>query len=132
MGKRSRSQKVSIERLIAVSALSISAAFLLAFGGQIIEIYRLRATLAIANERVASLQAEQAALEATRAYVESDEYAERVAREELNKIRPGDRRTIIVPRPAPEPTALPEEAPSDQALAPGSYLGHWWELLFGQ
>lgn len=131
MARRSWFQKVSLERLIAASALAISAIFLLAFGGQIIEIYRLRGALAVADGRLEELQNEQVALEATRTYVESDDYAEQVAREELNKIRPGDRRTIIIPLPAPEPTPAPPEALTQGAAMP-SYLNDWWDLLFGK
>ncbi len=130
MGKKTWLHRVTIEQMIAAAALTISAVFLLAFGGQIIEIYRLRNELAGADSRLEQLRAEEAALEATRVYVESDEYAEKVAREELNKIRPGDRRTIIIPQVAPEPTPTPvpvlERAPAT------SFLDSWLELLFGR
>lgn len=131
MGKKTPFYKLRIEQLIAVAALAISVVFLLAFGGQIIEIYRLRSSLAAADQRVESLRAEQVALEATRVYVESDEYAEKVAREELNKIRPGDRRTIIVPQAAPTPTPLPAAAGGQGSDMP-SYAAEWRELLFGK
>lgn len=131
MTRRSWLQKVTLEQLIAVSALAISVVFLLAFGGQIIEIYRLRGALTVADTRLESLRSEQVALQATRTYVQSDDYAEQVAREELNKIRPGDQRTIIIPRPAPEPTPAPPAAAAP-GLAMPSYLGNWWDLLFGK
>ncbi len=130
MPRRTWFHKLTLEQLIAASALAISVVFLVGFGGQIIEIYHLRGALAAADNRVATLRAEQAALEATRAYVQSDAYVEKVAREELNKIRPGDQRAIVVPRPAPEPAA----APAAQAEGPATttYLSSWWELLFGE
>ncbi|HOG46543.1 MAG TPA: septum formation initiator family protein [Anaerolineae bacterium] len=131
MGKKPWLHKMTLEQLIAVAAVAISAVFLLAFGGQIVEVYRLRTALAGADGRLAQLQAEEAALQATRTYVQSDEYAEKVAREELNKIRPGDRRTILVPRAAPEPTPTPAAAP-EQAPALTSYLGEWWQVFFGE
>ena len=131
MGKRPWLHRVSLEQLIAVAATAISVVFLVAFGGQIVEIYRLRSALAIAEGQVERLRSERAMLEATRVYVESDEYAEQVARAELNKIRPGDQRTIIVPRPAPAPTPVPTPLPQPTAPA-GPYYRSWWELLFGQ
>jgi len=130
VARRTWFHKLTLEQLIAVSALAISVIFLLAFGGQMIEIYHLRNALAVADSRVAGLQAEQAALEATRTYVQSDAYVEKVAREELNKIRPGDQRTIVIPQPVPVPTA--GAAAPAQGPAMPSYLGAWWELLFGK
>ena len=129
MARRTWLHQLSLEQIIAGSALAISVVFLVAFGGQIIEIYHLRSALSVADARLAGLQAERAALEATRAYVQSDAYAEKVAREELNKIRPGDQRTIVIPRPAPAPTPT-TTAPAQGSGMP-SYLGSWWELLFG-
>lgn len=137
MGKRARPrwfqriQRLSFQQLIAVAATAISVVFLLAFGGQIIEIYRLRNALATADERVEALRKEQERLIATRTYVESDEYIERVARAELNKIRPGDERAIIIEQPAPAPTPLPTPVPAPPILPPSDYVAEWWELLFG-
>ncbi len=124
-------RKVKIDQLIAVAAVAISVVFLLAFGGQIVEIYRLRSSLAAADQRVEGLRAEQVALEKTRVYVESDVFVDRVAREELNKVRPGDQRSIIVPQAAPEPTPTPGTR-SGQGQGMPSYLGEWRELLFGE
>lgn len=131
MAKKTLLHKVSLEQLIAVAAASISVVFLLAFGSQILEIYRLRAAQSIAEARLEELRREQAALEATRAYVGSDEYAEKVARAELNQVRPGDHPSIIVVRPAPAPTSAPIAAPTTEAPPPPDYLHSWWELLFG-
>ena len=122
--------RVSLGQLIAVAAASISLVFLLAFGGQILEIYRLRSALTIADQGVGRLRGERAALMATSTYVKSDEYAERVARAELNKIQPGDRRVIVVTRPAPAVTPEPNPAPAAQHGA-APYLDEWWALLFG-
>jgi len=130
MSKKTRFQRVSFERMIALAALLISTVFLLAFGGQILEIYRLRNTLASANNYVEKLRDQRAALEATRTYVQSDDYAEQVARAELNKIRPGDHRSVVITRPAPVATPVPTPTPAPVSLS-SSYLDSWWELLFG-
>ena len=131
MPKKLFLNRLSFEQLIAVSALAISVIFLLAFGGQIVEIYRLRSALSIADARVARLRAEQASLEATRTHVQSDDYAERVARAELNKVRPGDQRVIVVPQPAPAPTAVPAPPAAADSEAHSTF-DRWWNLLFGE
>jgi len=124
VGKKTRTHRVALQRLIAVAAVAISVVFVLAFGGQILEIYRLRSTLAIADGRLEQLQREQVALEATRTYVASDAYVERVARAELNMIRPGDRRVIIIPKPLPAPTPA-AAAPGQEVATTPSYLSSW-------
>ncbi len=130
MPKKVFFNRLTTEQLIAVSALTISVIFLLAFGGQILEIYRLRGALAIADSQVAQLRAEQAALEATRTYVQSDDYVEQIARSELNKIRPGDRRIIVVPQPAPVPAADLETGNASSTNGHANW-NRWWDLLFG-
>ena len=130
MGKKTLLPKVGLHQLIAVAAACTSVVFLLAFGSQIVEIYRLRSALAIADQGVGRLCTEQAALEATLTYVQSDEYVEQVARAELNKVRPGDHRIIVVTREAPTGTPSPG-AQLQPAPSGGTYVSNWWELLFG-
>ena len=132
MGKRILLQRVSLDQMIAVAAASISVVFLLAFGTQIVEIYRLRGALAIADEGVGRLRAEQVALQATLAYVQTDGYVESVARAEMNKIRPGDQRFVVVTLAAPAATAIPVAHEAPPAPPAGTtYADAWWELLFG-
>ncbi len=130
MGKKTSHRRTSFDQLIAVAAVSISMIFLLGFGSQIAEIYRLRGALQIADQGVDRLRAERAALAATLAYVQSDEYVVRVAREELNKIQPGDHRAVIITRAAPPATPVPTPTPEPPAAQPSNWRA-WWELLFG-
>lgn len=130
MAKRKARKGPPFSQLIAVAAASISVLFLLAFGSQIIEIYRLRSSLAVADEGLEDLRAEQAALEATLAYVQTDDYAEQVARAELNKVHPGDQRVVVITRQAPVPA--PAQTPVPGAANEGSsHMDAWLELLFG-
>ena len=131
MARKTAFQRFSIERLVAVGAVSISVIFLVAFGGQILEIYRLRGQLVEAERRLDKLRADRVALIATQTRVASDAYARQVARAELNKIQPGDRSTNVdIVRPAPAPTPAP--TPEAQAPQPGPpYFREWWQLLFG-
>ncbi len=130
MVKKASRKRPPFSQLIAVAAASISVIFLLAFGSQIIEIYRLRSSLAVADAGLEELRAEQAALEATLAYVQTDDYVEQVARAELNKVRPGDERVVVITREAPAPTPVRTPAPQP-AEGSASHLDAWLELLFG-
>jgi cell division protein FtsB len=132
MSNKTSRRKAAFGQWIAVAAASISLIFLIGFGSQIVEIYRLRSALLIADAGVEELRAEHASLEATLAYVQTDDYAERIARAELNKIRPGDQRVVIVTRAAPAPSPVPTPTPTPRPpTPPTSYFDAWWELLFG-
>ena len=131
MGKKKPLLKrMPLNQMIAAAAAAISVIFLLAFGGQIIEIYRLRSALAVADRGLDELRTEQAALEATLAYVQTDEYVEQIARAELNKVRPGDHRIVVITREAPPATPVPTPAPPPAPDAP-PYFSAWRDLLFG-
>jgi cell division protein FtsB len=130
MAKKGPPRKLAFGQLIAVAAASISVVFLLAFGSQIVEIYRLRSSLSVAESGLEALQAEQASLQATLTYVQSDDYVEQIARAELNKVRPGDQRVVVITRAAPASTPYPTPTPAAPTVR-SSYFGAWWELLFG-
>lgn len=69
------------------------------------------------------LQERYRRLEALRDYLNSDEYIERVAREQLGLVRPGEA-AIVVIAPAPTPTPQPG---SSETKSPTQEL--WWEEL---
>jgi len=63
MVKKTLPRKLSLDQLIAVAAVAISAVFLVAFGSQIVDILRWREAVADAERRVTTQQAEKAALQ---------------------------------------------------------------------
>ncbi|MDH7561705.1 MAG: hypothetical protein QHJ34_15995, partial [bacterium] len=70
---------------------------------------------------VERLRSERAALEATLTYVRSDEYVMRVAREELNKVQPGDHRVVVITRAAPPATPVPTPTPAGAPVASSNW-----------
>jgi hypothetical protein len=130
MAKKTILPKLSLQQMVAAAAVTISVVFLVAFGGQILEIYRLRGALATAETRVTASSAEKAALEATKTFVMSDPYVIGEARTDLNMVQKGDQRVVIVPRPAANATPTP--LPSASGTQSGSSnFRRWWDLLFG-
>jgi cell division protein FtsB len=65
---------------------------------------------------VANLQRRQRWLEALQQYMQSDEFIELMARQELGLVRPGEKGIVVLP---PSPT--PSPAPTDPRP--------WWERL---
>jgi cell division protein FtsB len=73
-------------------------------------------------------QARQVALQATLAYVESDDYVADYAREEGGMLLPGERRVVplvveVTPTPAAPPTPTPDPAVNARPWQA------WWQLL---
>ncbi|HOU39753.1 MAG TPA: hypothetical protein PK829_00660 [Promineifilum sp.] len=70
----------------------------------------------------------QVQLQATLAYVTSDDYVAAYARNESGMILPGERRVVpLLQEATPEPTALPPPTP-DPALEARPWQA-WWRLL---
>lgn len=80
------------------------------------------------EERKTQLAGEQAKLQDELAYVQSDYYVEKVAREELQLGKPGE--TVVI---VPEGAILVENGleTADKEEEKPNYL-KWWEVLAGQ
>lgn len=70
----------------------------------------------------------QVELEATRAYVESEDFVSAYARDEAGQVLPGERRVVplyieVTPTPGPPPSPTPDPAASAQPWQA------WWSLL---
>lgn len=68
-------------------------------------------------------------LEATRSYIETNQYLEQYNRGEANKQVQGERRIIVVPieaTPMPSPEPTPTADPAESVLP----WQMWWELLW--
>lgn len=84
------------------------------------------------HARLVEAQAEREMLLTRKAYVQSDAYVEKVAREELKWGRRGDRlvsvRTFSVPTATPSPRFKPQEAVEPTV----PQWEAWWDVFFGE
>ncbi|MGH2538329.1 MAG: hypothetical protein ACRDHL_13115 [Candidatus Promineifilaceae bacterium] len=77
---------------------------------------------------IAAEQTRQVALQATREYVESEEYVASYARQEGGLLLPGERRVVpLIARPTAGPTPAPPPTPDPAASARPWHV--WWQLL---
>lgn len=81
--------------LAAVYALYMAVSYATGFW----QIWRLEAEIRRVEARIASVEAENEALRRQLSYMQSDEYIEKVAREELGLVMPGEV-AVIVASPA--------------------------------
>jgi cell division protein FtsB len=115
---------------LVLALLTLSLLF--NFTNQVMQSARLEAKRAELETEVARLEAENNRLEAEVAYVESDSYVERIARERLNYAREGD--IVVLPQmPAPTPAAPPAEVANRPQPRPATDHNwrRWWQAFVG-
>lgn len=108
---------LSPRRILIIAALFIIAYFGFAIFGNAIQRYELDREQRQLKQEITELGEQQQRLEALRAYMLTDEFIERAAREQ-GLARPGDTSVVVV---APTPEAARQYKPG----AP------WWERYFG-
>lgn len=119
---------------LALGALMLAFIGLLItnFIGQVLQSARLETSRVELEAEVARIEAENARLEGAVAFIESDVYAERVAREQLGYAREGD--IVMFLREAPpsaSPPALATSELSAPPLSPATLNWRlWWQALF--
>ncbi len=94
-----------IPLLIAAGVIFV----LIIIGGKAVQGYEMRREARAIQQRVEQLRQENRRLSDELDYLRSDEYIEKVAREELGLVRPGDVAVAII---------QPNDRKGDQALAP--------------
>ncbi len=108
------------DRLLARTVLALSAVavvYILVTGALgALRAHQLRQEEDRLRAEVAQLQERQRWLEALRAYMQSDEFVEMVARQQLGLVRPGEKGIMVV-SPSPTPTPSPPDGRP------------WWERL---
>jgi len=113
-----RFPKISTARLIVLGTALIAVYFLATGGVNTIRAHQLRQQEDRLQADVQDLQARYGRLQALRDYLNSDEYVESVAREELGLVKKGEEGIVVISS-APAPTPAPGEA--EPSL--------WWDVL---
>ncbi|MFH1486013.1 MAG: septum formation initiator family protein [Chloroflexota bacterium] len=91
--------------------------------------YQQRQEEARLRQEIETEKARYDALQAQRKYFQSDEYVEKVAREELNLIKSGEAAVVVL---APTPAAQPgEEVPLKSKKTERPNWQRWWDVFFG-
>lgn len=134
--KRETHLPISPNDMMAVVASTALFIFALAFGGKLLEGYRLREHNAMLRSEKRLLEAQQRELEAQLEEVKTPAYVERVAREQYHWVKPGESLVVTIFR---EPSAAPAAAAVSGGSTAGTsesqtgpYWAAWWELLAGR
>lgn len=93
----------------AVALLLVLGFVFYSFGGQMIELYTVRHEAQKVRDQIENLQRKNVELKKKVEYLESDTYIERMAREKLSLVRPGEK-IILEAKPGAK-TSNPKQVP---------------------
>lgn len=109
--------RISVARLVLLATAAIVIYFLVAGAFTAVRSNQLRQEETRLRAEVEQLQRRYQRLEALRDYLNSDEYIELIAREELGLVREGEIGLVVIST-APTPTPEPDQQ-----------TDLWWEAL---
>ena len=114
MKKESRRLPLPPTDILTVLVATAAVFFSLAFGGKLLEGYRLQRHNAILRAEIGVGQEQQDELQQRLQYVQTPAYIEKVAREQYRWVKAGE--TLVIPifryRPATEPTPTSPTGPT--------------------
>lgn len=114
-----RLPRISVSRLVLLTTAAIVVYFLVVGAFTAVRSNQLQQEEARLRAEVEELERRYQRLAALRDYLNSDEYIELVAREELGLVREGEIGLVVIST-APTPTPGPED---------GQRTDLWWEAL---
>ncbi|MBI4300112.1 MAG: septum formation initiator family protein [Chloroflexi bacterium] len=116
-------------RLLLLLALPVLIYFGFATIAKAIETYELKQEQGRIQRDIGQLESRNADLQKTADYLKSDDYIEKVAREQLNLIKPGEKAVVVIAPPGQQPpSAVPENAAKVDTRP---NWRRWWDLFFG-
>jgi cell division protein FtsB len=121
--------------ILTVLVSTAAVFFTLAFGGKLLEGYRLQRHNAMLSAEIEAREEQQEQLEQRLDYVQTPAYVEKVAREQYKWVRAGENLviTILRSRPVVAPTPAPPAGPTtEKPTAAVSHWPEWWNLLAGR
>ncbi len=102
------------------------ALILIATAQRAVESYQMSLQVEAVRKEVVDLRQQNVELQASIARRRSDAAVEKVAREELNLVRPGDVPVIVIaPTAQPTPVATPRPTPTPAVSIPRQWLRHF-------
>lgn len=123
------SSAVPLRALILLAALSLAVYFLFALGHRGAQAFQMQNEGAQLEREITRLESRHQRLEADREASQTDADIEKVAREQLNLIKPGETAVIVVP--AEGARARVAEGSSEPPTRETDSIP-WWQRLLGR
>ncbi|MDO8674218.1 MAG: septum formation initiator family protein [Dehalococcoidia bacterium] len=127
---RTKSGGISTAHIVIALVIPLIAYFGLAAGQKAIEVYQLNQDAAQVRADTEGLKAENARLLALIEYLKSDAYIEKIAREQLNLVKPGDKAVVVLAPEGKPQVGDRAQSPIDNTIAKPNWR-QWWDFFFG-
>ncbi|MBI2952958.1 MAG: septum formation initiator family protein [Chloroflexi bacterium] len=131
MNRRGRGQQNKLagkRRLIVAVLVAVLGLLLFSFSSLALSGYRLNQQAESLQQEIQALKAKNEELQKQSRYLESDEGIEKMAREQLGWVKPGETGIVTVPSKA-QVTGTSTSPPSQSRVVPN--WQRWWDLFFG-
>lgn len=133
--QKPRSRWLSVSQYVVVLAGTLAIYAIVAFSGRALDSLKTRERLEGLHADVVRLETEQVRLQEELRRVKGPEAVERVAREELGMVKPGESPVKVATVAQPlkgeagaQPAATAQAVPKPPGLA---HWQEWWDLLLG-
>lgn len=125
---RDRSYLAGKRRLIVFILIAVVGLILFSFSSLALSGFRLNQQAEVLRREIGALKAENEVLQKEVRYLESDEGLEKLAREQLGWLKPGETGVVTVPSKTIEKS---KTTPLDPRRRESPNWRHWWDLFFG-
>lgn len=121
-----------VNRIVVFLAVPLLAYLAISTILKATEIYQLNQQAAGIRQEIGLLKERNAELRRQMDYLQSPEYVEKVAREQLNLVQPGDIPLVVVSPSEQAPSAvMPAQPPQTRPEVLPNWQ-RWWNYFFGQ
>lgn len=121
-----------VNRAFVILAIPLLAYLSVGTARKALEVYQLNQQASRIRQEIAQLKDRNAELRRQMEYLQSPEYVEKVAREQLNLVQPGDTPLVLVYPREKEPAPQPTPVPTQKQTAPSPNWQRWWGFFFGE
>ena len=124
---------LSLPKIVTIVTLTLVAILVVDFGRKALDRYHVQRQVEWLEQQVVAEKEEMEVLQERLAYVSSDAYVEKIARERLKTVKAGETTVVLIPgstdQPSDDTTAIPATQGAEEEPKP--HWQQWWDLLFG-
>ena len=120
-----------IEQILVLLSVPVLVYLGIASMGKAFQTYQQAEERKLFRQEISRLEADNRELQKQIEYLKSEAYVEKVAREQLNLIKPGET-AVVVLSPTPVPTSpAPPKGQAAPPQPPKTNWELWWDYFFG-
>ena len=130
MTRKKRQRIASLPKIVAIVTFTLVAALTVDFGRKALDNYYIQRQVDWLDQQVAVERETHEALQAKLDYVSSDAYVEKIARERLKMVQPGEAAVVVLPQEVEQQASPGDATVAERAEdAPLPNWQQWANLL---